>query len=282
MATDGTKIIDGDRAHDTYWGIMDLYDSGVDFDLIESEFPLIPTNFTDDFDNEIYVTSRALALWEIGQMTYETMQYVKSVIDKGACVFEWSKHSDKEGKARQKELDKFWTKISVPNAKLRKRKKYRKITNLFLNPDDLLTFQLRDGRYGVVICTSIDQHRGQCSYILVPTTYVSPNKPTVSDLRGQQILGKQIDSGYDQQTTRELQPGIDRIWQLQRGNYFFGLVQLAVDHKSFAMMRDKFEKIGSLKIIDGPREWACLATRVTLKDLKQYLATLTNTQRSFN
>lgn len=28
MATDGVKIIDADTAHDTYWGIMDLYDSG--------------------------------------------------------------------------------------------------------------------------------------------------------------------------------------------------------------------------------------------------------------
>lgn len=251
MATDGVKIIDGDRAHDTYWGIMDLYDSDVDLDVIENEFPLIPTDFIDDFDNEIYVTARALALWEIGRMSNETLQYVKSIIDKRAGVIEWSKYSDKEGKARQKELDKFLGKISVPNAKLRKRKRYRKITKLYLNPDDLLTFQLRDGRYGVVICTSVDQHRGQCNYILVPTTYVSLNKPTVNDLRDQQILGRQIGSGYDQQTTRDLQPGIDRIWQLEKGVYFFGVVQLAVDHKSFATMRDKFEKIGSLKIIDG-------------------------------
>ena len=41
MATDGVKIIDGNTAHDTYWGIMDLYDSGADFDIISKEFPLI-------------------------------------------------------------------------------------------------------------------------------------------------------------------------------------------------------------------------------------------------
>lgn len=35
MATDGIKIIDGDCAHDTYWGIMDLYDSGADLTTIE-------------------------------------------------------------------------------------------------------------------------------------------------------------------------------------------------------------------------------------------------------
>ncbi|MCO6491979.1 MAG: hypothetical protein J5I98_26415 [Phaeodactylibacter sp.] len=36
MATDGPKIIDGDLAHDTYWGIMDKYD--VDFERFEDVF----------------------------------------------------------------------------------------------------------------------------------------------------------------------------------------------------------------------------------------------------
>ena len=35
MATDGVKIIDGDTAHDTYWGIMDLYESAADFNTIK-------------------------------------------------------------------------------------------------------------------------------------------------------------------------------------------------------------------------------------------------------
>lgn len=254
MATDGVKIIDGDTAHDTYWGIMDLYDSGADFDTINKEFPLIQVDYFDDFDNEIYVTSCALALWEIGQMTEDKLTYVKSVIDKGACVKVWTEEYDtKEGKARQKELDKFWKKISQTNTKVRARKKFRKITNFYFQPDDLLTFQLKDGNYRAVICASIDQYRGQCNYILVPTTYNSNKKPTVEDLKDKEILGRQIGSGYDQQTTREMQPGIDRIWNLNGGNcnFFFGVIQLAVDHKDFINFKDKFEKVGTLKIIDG-------------------------------
>lgn len=57
MSTDGTKIIDGDTAHDTYWGIMDLYDSGADLEIILAKFPLVQKEFYDEFDNEIYVTS---------------------------------------------------------------------------------------------------------------------------------------------------------------------------------------------------------------------------------
>jgi len=253
MATDGVKIIDGDTAHDTYWGIMDLYDSGADFDIINKEFPLIQAEYFEEFDNEIYVTSCALALWEMGQMTDDKLTFIKSIIDKGACVKEWTENNEKEGKARQKELDKFWKKISQTNSKVRARKKFRKITNFYFQPDDLLTFQLKDGKYRAVICASIDQYRGQCNYILVPTTYNANKKPTVEDLKDKEILGRQIGSGYDQETTREMQPGIDRIWNLsdRHSNFFFGVIQLAVDHKDFIKFKDKFEKVGTLKIVEG-------------------------------
>ena len=188
MATDGVKIIDGDTAHDTYWGIMDLYDSGADFDTINKEFPLIQADYFDDFDNEIYVTSCALGHWEMGQMTDDKLAYVKSIIDKGACVKEWAENNEKDGKSRQKELDKFWKKISQTNTKVRARKKFRKITNFYFQPDELLTFQLKDGNYRAVICASIDQYRGQCNYILVPTAIHTTN--------GSQGFPAGIVSGY--------------------------------------------------------------------------------------
>lgn len=253
MATDGVKIIDGDCAHDTYWGIMDLYDSGADFSMIEKEFPLIQQEFIDEFDNEIYVTACGLAYWEIGIMTEERLNYIKSIIDKGACVKEWSNNDEKDGKGRLKELDKYWKKISQENKKTRQRKKYRKITNFYFQPNDLLAFKLKDGNYRVVICAMIDQYRGQCNYILVPTTYISNKKPNVDDLKDKEILGIHIGSGYDQKTTREQQPGIDRIWKHVGGNcnFFFGVVKLAVDHKDFINFKDRFERVGSLNIIEG-------------------------------
>ena len=279
MATDGVKIIDGDTAHDTYWGIMDLYDSGADFEKITAEFPLIQVEYLDDFDNEIYVTSCALALWEIGQMTKDDLIYVKSIIDKGACVKVWSEEYDpKEGKARQKELDKFWKKISQTNTKVRARKKYRKITNLYFQPDDLLTFQHKDGNYRAVVCASIDQYRGQCNYILVPTTYNSSKKPTVGDLKDKEILGRLIGSGYDQQTTKEHQPGIERIWNYVGGdcNFFFGVVKLAVDHKDFVNFKDKFEKVGSLKIVEGLKQTGSFGYEGSFERFEDIFADLEN------
>lgn len=125
MATDGVKIIDGDTAHDTYWGIMDLYDGGATKETIREGLPFPQPDYYDDFDYEIYTTAYALAMWEIGFITDEIVNEVKSVICKGACVKAWTADADaKTGKQRQKELDKLWNKITVANAKVRKRKKY--------------------------------------------------------------------------------------------------------------------------------------------------------------
>lgn len=253
MATDGVKIIDGDTAHDTYWGIMDLYDSGAEPAIIDKEFPISQIDSYDDFENEIYVTSRALALWEIGQLTIDELAHVRMIIDKGACVNEWRGHDEKSAKARQRELEKFWVKINQANPKIRGRKKYRKITNYYFQPDDLLTFQLKDGNYKAVICAKIDQYRGQCNYIFVPTTYDAPQKPTIEDLWEKEILGREIGSGYSRETTKEMQPGIERIWSLRGKNskFFFGVTALAVDHRDLINFKDRFEKVGVLKIIEG-------------------------------
>lgn len=252
MATDGVKIIDGDTAHDTYWGIMDLYDSGAEFETINKEFPLTQFHF-DDFENEIYATSCALALWEIGLMSADNLAYIKTIIDKEAGISEWSQEDKKAGIARKKALDSFWSKISQTNEKVRARKKYRKISNLYFQPDDLLTFQLRDCSYRAVICTTINQYRGHCYYNLTPTTYISSKKPVVDDLLDEGVLGNRIGSGYDIETTKKMQPGIEKIWNLpgEYENFFFGLAQLAVDHKDFINIKDKFEKIGALKIAEG-------------------------------
>ncbi len=115
MATDGVKIIDGDLAHDTYWGIMDLYDNNVDISIIKNEIPFIKSEYgmEEDFYHEIFVTSYAFAFWEIGELTEEILLEVESAIKLGACVKVWTEQADaKVGKARQKELDRLWKKIS--------------------------------------------------------------------------------------------------------------------------------------------------------------------------
>ena len=110
MATDGIKIIDGDLAHDTYEYIMELYDNGASAEIIKKEIPFIKEDYGDetDFYHEIFVTAYALAFWEIGELTDEILNEVKRVIELKAGVNLWTKDVDeKEGKERQKVLDRF-------------------------------------------------------------------------------------------------------------------------------------------------------------------------------
>ena len=256
MATDGTKIIDGDTAHDTYWGIMDLYDSGAELKMILEEFPLEQPEYFDEFDNEIYVTSCGLAYWELGLMTPERLNYIKSVISKDACVKEWTTYSEKEGKSRQSVLKRYLTKIGKSNEKVRKPKKHRKISNFIFSENSILTFRLSNGDYAVTSCVKIDQYRGNCNYWLVPITYKAISKPTIGEIKGSEILGRTIGSGFSRDQTKASQPGIENIWKYVGGkpNFCFGFVIHGIEHKDFLKIKDRFEKIGELNILDGLKE----------------------------
>jgi hypothetical protein len=252
MATDGIKIIDGDLARDTYDQIMDLYDSDANIETIRKEVPFVKDDYGPDTDfyHEIFVTSYALAFWEIGEITDEILNEVKRVIDLKAGVKVWTQECDEnEGKKRQKELDKLLKKIFEPNQKIRKRKKYKLIKNFYFQPDDVLAFQLSDKNYYAVICAKVTQQRGQCTYDLVATTYKGKTKPTIEDLKNCFIAGRKIGSGYDLKTTLSHQPNVDEIWRYtKQDNFIFGLSYHLVTHRDIISFKDKFEIVCKLKI----------------------------------
>jgi hypothetical protein len=253
MAIEGTKIIDGDLSRDTYNGIMDLYDSDASIEIIRKEIPFVKTDFGSetDFYHEIFVTAYALAFWEIGELTNEILTEVKNVISVAAGVNCWTEKSGKtEGKKRQKELDKLLEKISQSNYKIRKRKKYRLISKLYFQPDDILAFQLPDKNYYAVVCVKVTQQRGNCTYDLVATTYKSKVKPIPADFHNCFIAGRIISSGFDEMITLSYQPDIEEIWKYYKSatNYFFGLPYHLVTHKDIIGFKDKIETVGKLKI----------------------------------
>jgi hypothetical protein len=254
MATDGVKIIDGDLARDTYDQIMDLYDSDANIATIRKEVPFVKDDYGPDTDfyHEIFVTSYALAFWEIGEITDDIVNEVKRVIDLKAGVKVWTEECDEnEGKKRQKELDKLLKKISKPNQKIRKRKKYKLIKNFYFQPDDVLTFQLSDKNYCAVICAKVTQQRGQCTYDLVATTYKGKTKPTMDEMKNCFIAGRKIGSGYDLKTTLSHQPNVDEIWRyVKQDNFIFGLPYHLVTHRDIISFKDKFEVVFKLKIKD--------------------------------
>ncbi|MCU4155087.1 hypothetical protein J1N10_03815 [Carboxylicivirga sp. A043] len=249
MATDGPKIIDGDTAHDTYWGIMDLYDNEVDLEKIKEEFPF-DVDY-DDFDYENYLTSLALAFWEIGLMNDSLLKKVSNTIAKGVGVKVWTEECDKKtGRQRELALNRLIKKISVENVKIRKPKKKRKVTNFHFQPDDLLTFKLNDGQYRAVICTKITQQRGLCTYDLVGTTYKGEFKPDSKVIEDYAVCGRWISSGFYRNEIIEMQTDIDKLWEKipNSSNRFLGLSYHLVTHKAFYGFKEKFEKVGVVKL----------------------------------
>lgn len=276
MATDGPKIIDGDTAHDTYWGIMDCYDSGVDLDQIVSEFPLQKSGHFDDFDHEIYVTSCGLAYWELGLMNPERLAYIKAIIDKDAGVKEWSQYSEKESKARKAVLKRYLKKIEQPNQKVRKPKKYRKVSNFVFSENCILIFPLSNGDYAAMACVKIDQYRGTCAYWLVPIDYSAKEKPTLEQVLQADILGRTIGSGSSREQTLASQPGLEKIWNHVGGTpkFCFGFVIHAIVHKDFFLIKDKFEKIGELDFAEGLKTVGSFSYNSSLEDYESLYSDL--------
>lgn len=283
MATDGTKIIDGDIAHDTYWGVMDLYDSDADFELILSEFPLIQKEYVDEFDDEIYVTSCGLAYWEIGLMNDERLEFIKSIIKKNACIAEWASYSEKEGKSRKAVLKRYLSKIEKKNEKIRKRKKFRKITNFIFSENSILTFKLKNGNYVALACVKIEQYRGNCNYWFVPITYNSSIKPTLKDIMKSEILGNTIGSGFSREETKNFQPGIEHVWNHVGGkpNFLFGFRINAIEHKDLLKLKNHFEKIGEINFIDGLKEVGSLGYESSYERFNEIYSSLEEGIKAF-
>jgi hypothetical protein len=294
MATDGVKIIDGDTAHDTYWGIMDMYDNGATVETISTQIPFPQPDFFDDFDYEIYTTAYALAFWEIGFITNEIIQEVKRVIEKGTCVKVWAEEYDvKEGKARQKELDKLWNKINTLNQKVRKRKKYKKIENFIFDINDVLTFQLSDNNFYATVILDITQYRGECSYKFGKIMFKDIKQPTIQDVEKSKIIGRKIPSGCGMDMTKILSMGFEEMQKQggleailkseaeKKGSYQIGMSMTGIEHKNLINLSNKFQKIGSIKLKEICRQVGSMGGATTFEDLTRNFDDLNNYLRIF-
>lgn len=269
MATDGTKIIDGDTAHDTYWGIMDLFDNDAPTELILEQFPLEVEYDDIDFYDEIYVTSCGLAYWEIGLMTPERLSYITEVISKNACIDEWTQESEKLGRSRKAVLKRYLTKISKDNTKVRKPKKYRKIKNFIFQENDVLSFQLTNDEYRCFICIKINQYRGSCGYWLVPTDYQSIHKPTLADITSSMVLGGTIGTFFSEEELLEHEHQLKIIWEyFDSKNITFGMTVCTFEHKNLLNCACHFETIGQIDFIETVKQAKSYDVITSIADLE--------------
>ena len=271
MATDGVKIIDGDTAYCVYGGIMDLYDNGKSLDEIQKSYPFPEKNSIDEFDNEIYTTAYALAIWEIGEMTADILKVVKSVIDKGACVREWTEEWDEEtGKQRKEELDKFWKKINKTNLNIRERKTYEKVKNYIFNINDILVFKLpfdkKNEKYYTTVILNISQHRGICDYTFGKILCVQKVKPTIENVINSKIIGRKTPyiSGNMMNNLFTTpfedimkQGGVEKVIKKEATkseSFDLGMSGISIKHEVLEKIKNNFEKIGNINLIEACKE----------------------------
>ncbi len=99
--------------------------------------------------------------------------------------------------------------------------------------------------------------------------------PTVTEITEKEILGRRIGTGYDQQTTKAMQPGIKRVWNFEfeggNCNYFFGVDKLAINHKDMINLKAEFEKIGTLKIIGCLKKTGSYGSGQNMSDFEQII-----------
>lgn len=187
-------------------------------------------------------------------------------------------HSVEAGKKRQKELDRFWKKISAPNAKPRKPKKYRIITPIY-KINDVLVFQLPDNLYYTTVILNIQQYRGDCTYYFGTTTSVSKSVPSIEEVMETDLLGRRIPSthGMDISAILALSPeeiiqqgGIDALLLREmekHKSYVLGMTMMATDHKDLIKITDRFTLIGNLNLIEDCKSPASYGGASTFEDL---------------
>lgn len=177
-------------AHDIYSRFMDMYDHGATIDVLKQAYENGKQESYDDWEYEIYVTVHALAFWETGQITTDLLKEVEEVIEKKASVNNWIMEcGEKYGKAREKELDKFWLKINHPKEKPRKSKQYKQRDLFLFQAGDVLAFQGPDKTYHITAIMDISQEKGKCYYTFCRTEPELLQMPTINDMENITFIG---------------------------------------------------------------------------------------------
>ncbi len=273
MAIDGTKIIDGDLAHDVYNEFMDLYDANVEIAEIKRKIEKWRNEDLDEVEFEIFITAYALTLWETGNLTEDIFDEVQKTVNKGAGAAMWLEECGEfEAKDRQKVLEKFLKKITVSKKTPRKRKKYKKITNFIFQTDDIVAFQLPDKSYRAAILSNVEQYRGNCIYEFTPTSYMSEDKPTVSAIKNSSVFVNKIGCGGSRESVKQKQPGIEKFWSLDYEYsipFIIGLAIFGIEHKDLLKFKKSFEVIGKLKIKEQFKETGSIGYEDSYEDFSK-------------
>lgn len=223
MAIDGVKIIDSDEGHDIYNYVVESYKDGVSADKIIAAMLEEEKNYcTDSFYAEIYWTSFAYALWEIGHLPDEIKNKALEIMEKGADKF-WLEVDGKALKQRQEVLEKLAAQLQSENSKPIKVPKTKTKRIPYFSKGDVLSVKF-ENEYGVVFVSRIDESPRKIEYHLACARLLKKEKPSIEDFLNSQIACRKNNASY---------------W-LDTDCWF--------NHKALGLLLDHFEKIGKIEM----------------------------------
>jgi hypothetical protein len=118
-----------------------------------------------------------------------------------------------------------------------------------INQGDLLTFKAADGKYKVLLCTSIYKDKSPHNFKFAALTYDSAEMPTVEKILESEFFGiGNRKNNFFAYSDKEL----ERMWTLhpEVKPYHLGSYSLIIWRKDFIKFRDNFETIGNIEIFD--------------------------------
>lgn len=119
-----------------------------------------------------------------------------------------------------------------------------------INQGDLLTFLTDDGRYKVIICTSVYKEKSPQNFTFAATSIEQTNLPTIDEVIEHMFFGigniKANFFKYPEEETNKMWNEHPEIKPYQLGSY--GLI---IWRKDFMKFRDNFNRIGNINLIDN-------------------------------
>lgn len=217
MGTWGTSIEENDTYNDIEREFLDLYNQGVSLEKIYSEF--ISDEDFEEVPEESHDFWFAIAdlLWQCKGLNAKVHKVVQSIIESKSDLNYWKETNgiDEDIKEREKELNHFLEKISIPKKRAKRRVKKILHDSLF-KKGDLLTFKLENKSYGIALV--IDDENGikteSGKNLIVLSDFESIDKPKLNEIKQANVQYFQR-NGSDKEKPREVIADFSKMsWEL--------------------------------------------------------------------
>jgi hypothetical protein len=167
-----------------------MYNSGLDVAEITENILSTNVELQSDYeDKHSFWFALAKAQWECGALDVNVYEKVKSIIQSGDDLKLWIElnGTSQDAEKRKKVLEDFLEKISLPAAKIKKRKKLVIRTPVF-QKGDCLVFKLVNDNYGGALVLEAEQDTELGMNMLAVTTMNQSTQPAIEDFENAYIL----------------------------------------------------------------------------------------------